>query len=116
MWIVADRKGPLNEDSPNGERILTDPAHDVLAAVRYVAKEAVTLGADAANIGLSGSSAGGITVAHALILDFGEGDSGSAGFPSNATFGISQSGGISNFMMAHTTLSVCFLCFCCILF
>ncbi len=68
--------------------------------------ESDALGADPAYLGVSGTSAGGITVAHAVILDLGEGDSGNAGFPSNFSAGISQSGGMSPFLGDRPTLMV----------
>jgi acetyl esterase/lipase len=107
--------GVINENSDNGERILTDPVHDVLAAVRYVVKENVSLGANPAYIGLSGSSAGGITVAHAVILNLGEGDSGNSGFPSKVRVGVSQSGGLSTYLSDKPTRMVRLCdCVCCL--
>ncbi len=103
-------------ESPDAERILTDPVHDLLAAVRYVVKESASIGADPSYIGVSGKSAGGITVAHALILDLEEGDSGNAGFPSNVSVGISQSGGLSPFLKNESTRMVCRVGFCILVF
>jgi hypothetical protein len=76
-------------------RILTDPMHDTLAAVRFVSKEYINLGADPTRIALSGTSAGAITISNTMIFDIGEGASGNEGYPSNVTLGISMSGGTS---------------------
>jgi hypothetical protein len=91
-----------NTVAPAGSlRILTDPVHDLLAAVRYVVANSGALGADPLNIGLSGTSAGAITVAHAVILDLGEGAGGNAGSPSNVSIAIAQSGGLSQYLYAE---------------
>ena len=55
--------------------LMTHPAQDVLAAIRYVHTNAATLGIDTKNIGVYGSSAGGIAVVYALAGDVGTGTS-----------------------------------------
>jgi len=71
------------------------PVHDALAAVRYIHRYAADLGVDPQRIALFGCSAGGITIADALTRDYGEGQSGNAGFPSSIAAGIALSGGMS---------------------
>eukprot|EP00408_Alexandrium_pacificum_P058263 CAMPEP_0171172370 /NCGR_PEP_ID=MMETSP0790-20130122/9686_1 /TAXON_ID=2925 /ORGANISM="Alexandrium catenella, Strain OF101" /LENGTH=494 /DNA_ID=CAMNT_0011637229 /DNA_START=92 /DNA_END=1573 /DNA_ORIENTATION=+ len=69
-----------------------DPVHDALAAVRYIRRNAGALNADANRIALFGCSAGGTTVAHAMIHNWGEGSSGNSGYSSEVQAGITLSG------------------------
>ncbi len=64
-----------------------DPVLDTLAAVRFIRVRSAAYGVDPTRVGLSGTSAGGITVAHAMLLDLGD--------DTNVTAGIAQSGGVS---------------------
>ena len=67
-------------------RTIEDPVRDVNTAVRYITENADTLNADINSIGLSGCSAGAVTVSHANVFEFAP----SAKF----NFVISISGGI----------------------
>jgi dienelactone hydrolase len=78
-----------------GIRLIQDPVHDMLAAVRYVRQNHEVLQADPENIGLQGCSAGAITAMNANAFDMGEGESGSPGVSSAFNFVISISGGVS---------------------
>jgi hypothetical protein len=91
---------------PTDLRILVHPMHDTLAAVRYVVANSGALRADPNNIGLSGTSAGAITVAHVTALDKGEGSSGSPNFPSNVSIAIARSGGISTYLYGEPEKAV----------
>eukprot|EP00408_Alexandrium_pacificum_P012085 CAMPEP_0171233300 /NCGR_PEP_ID=MMETSP0790-20130122/40848_1 /TAXON_ID=2925 /ORGANISM="Alexandrium catenella, Strain OF101" /LENGTH=591 /DNA_ID=CAMNT_0011699553 /DNA_START=103 /DNA_END=1878 /DNA_ORIENTATION=- len=68
------------------------PVHDALAAVRYIRKNAAALKADPNRIAFFGCSAGGTTVAHAMLHNWGEGSSGNAGYSSAVQAGIALSG------------------------
>jgi hypothetical protein len=78
---------------PDGPQTVLHPAHDVLAAVRYIIANAVALDADASNIGIYGCSAGAVAVIYAVALEIGEGESGSQGFPSSVRVAIGGAGG-----------------------
>mmetsp|Transcript_69720 Transcript_69720/g.130151 ORF Transcript_69720/g.130151 Transcript_69720/m.130151 type:complete len:351 (+) Transcript_69720:46-1098(+) len=107
-WIVAEsrrwaRRGFLvaaieyrrhGDSGEAGPRTLIDPAHDTLAAVRYLVNNSIIYGVDVHNIALYGCSAGGITVAIANILDLGEGNSGTPGVNANVSVTFALSGGI----------------------
>eukprot|EP00439_Symbiodinium_sp_Y106_P082713 s341_g22.t1 len=69
------------------------PVHDAMAAVRYLVKNNASLAIDTSKIALFGCSAGGLTLTHLMMMNYGEGDSGNPGYPSAVHAGISLSGG-----------------------
>jgi len=94
--IEYRRYSEVCREGTNGlcpEMMFSAPVHDAMAAVRYLVANSVRLGIDPSKIGVFGCSAGGITATHLLLADYGEGDSGNAGYASRVHAGISLSGG-----------------------
>lgn len=71
--------------APVTPRIVADASHDMLAAIRWLRSQAVSLRVDAERIACMGASAGGImSLTGQYDDDLGEGDSGNPGFRSDA--------------------------------
>ncbi|CAE7466767.1 unnamed protein product [Symbiodinium natans] len=80
------------------EVMFGNPVEDARAAIRFLQENQETLSIDTSTIGAFGCSAGGWTVTHLLMTNYGEGKSGNLENPPAVHAGVSLSGGFVEVM------------------
>ena len=84
---------------PRLPQVIADAQHDAQAAVRWLRANAVAYRIDAGRIAVGGFSAGAITALYVNYNSADPGESGNAGYPSNASACVDMAGGMDVALM-----------------